>query len=412
MKIFGKQKTGNTITFRFLGIVLYKKTTEYTIYDSTHIIKSFESYACGLLQIHKEKRNFGYYAEKNIFLSGISVSKKVEQGNVKTKYFCGRIVKQKSNIDELKKTCLNYFDDKYDDIYVLNANSGEIYLFLSYVLDAFIKKNGSKNPLLVATKKYHLDIVKMICPEIPVIYLDKPCIKLKDDCTVIDNFRFFVIFSDIYFRTIEYNIKNNPVGEYHYFSSIIKHTGVSEKDLKMRKAIVPADSEKSMLEKVSEAGLNIDNFVIIAPEAKSCELVDNQFWIDLINGYRNANYDIYVNLADNIVDLTGVEYKSCFLTYSELFALGQKAKKIISLRSGLTEFLLQTNAPTDVLYTKFRMRPIFKDMPVEHVMSGFGIKKIKDVNLNKVREFNVEKYDNSSLLQEILSIKENHLCQK
>lgn len=45
-------------------------------------------------------------------------------------------------------------------------------------------------------------------------------------------------------------------------------------------------------------------------------------------------------------------------------------------------------------------------------MSWFGIKKIKDVNLNKVREFNVEKYDNSSLLQEILSIKENHLCQK
>ena len=61
MKIFGKQKTGNTITFRFLGIVLYKKTMEYTIYDSTHIVKSFESYAGGLLQIHKEKRNFGYY---------------------------------------------------------------------------------------------------------------------------------------------------------------------------------------------------------------------------------------------------------------------------------------------------------------------------------------------------------------
>lgn len=159
-----------------------------------------------------------------------------------------------------------------------------------------------------------------------------------------------------------------------------------------------------MIEKVSSTGLNLNNFVLIAPEAQSCELLPNQFLIDLVDGYHKAGVDVFVNLVGDNYDLSRVEFKNCFLTYSEVFALAQRAKKIISLRSGLTEFLLQTNVPIDILYTKFRVRPVFKDMDSERVMSAFGIEKIPYINEKNFREFNFEQCDSSELISELLNV--------
>lgn len=401
MKIFETLKSDGNRAVKLFGITIYKKNIIDFINNSSIKTKRSQSLLNGLININKININFGYHIEKKIIILGKTFFTRIEDGDVKTSYCFGKVIKQESSKENFVNKYLKIFDNKYDDIYILNANSGEIYLFLTYFFDSYLKKNDSMAPLLVATKKYHLELVKMICPEVPIIFIDKRFINLKENQYNINNFRFFNIFCDYYFRKVEFDIKNNPLGISHYCDSIKSYIGLTDSDITMRKASVPAESEKSMLDKISSINLNLDNFVFIAPEAQSCELLPEQFLIDLINKYHKSNVDIFINLVGNCYNLSGVEYKSCFLTYSEVFALAQKSKKIISLRSGLTEFLLQTNVPIDILYTNFRLRPIFKDMSVEKVMSGFSIRKLFNVNQKLVNEYNFQDYARQDLINEI-----------
>lgn len=150
----------------------------------------------------------------------------------------------------------------------------------------------------------------------------------------------------------------------------------------------------------------MNNFVFLAPEARSCQLMDNNFWIKLINTLNANGYDIFVNMVDNILDLKDAKYKTCELTYSEAFALAKRAKKIISLRSGFTEFLLQTETPIDVLYTKFKIRHYFRDMAVEEVMAGFGIKDIPNTSHLPIKEYNSYNFTSEELIQKLINNRE------
>jgi hypothetical protein len=274
-----------------------------------------------------------------------------------------------SLLNIFKKEYFKYFDKKYDDIYILRANSGEIYLTLTYLIDALIKKNGSKNPLLVATQKYHVDIIKMICPDIPYVYSKKWHIRINGTTFNIDNFRFFLLFDSRHFKQVELDIKENPLGQHHYFKSILNKLELTENDISMRKMVVPPEDERSMLDKIAKIGLNINNFVFLAPEAQSCKLYDEDFWVELINRFQEKGVDVFVNLVEDDIKLKGAkDYKTCDLTFSEAFALAKHSIKIVSLRSGFTEFLLQTDVPIDVLYTKFRHRTFFDDMDVSKKM--------------------------------------------
>lgn len=390
MKLFENIKTEDESTFKILGFPVYRQTKDYM---TTERLQSFLG---GLVTTYKINDIYDYHIEKDIKILGKSIIKRIEDGATKT-WYCANIPYKKLNlVDVFKKAYLKFIDEKYDDVYVLNANSGEIYLFLTYVLDTYIKKNNSKNPLLIATKKYHLEMAKMICPDVPCIFLKKIKHGIKGDCFKIDKHRFFMAFANDHFTKVEYDIKNNPLGTKHYFWSILERFGISNDELSIRKINVPQESIASMNEKINNIGLRLNNFVFIAPEAKSCKLTDDQFWKDMIIKYQNEGYDVFVNLVEDIVDLSGVEYKTCELSYSEAFALAQKAKKIVSLRSGFTEFLLQTNVPMDVIYTRFKKRHYFRDMQVEHVMTGFGIKQIPFVNMAKVKEINFYELDTNN----------------
>ena len=79
-------------------------------------------------------------------------------------------------------------------------------------------------------------------------------------------------------------------------------------------------------------------------------------------------------------------------------------KKIVSLRSGFTEFLLQTNIPMDVIYTKFRKRHFFDDLNTYEVMSGFGLKQLPFVDKSKIREFNMYEQSPKDCIETILNI--------
>lgn len=399
MKIYEYIRGENERTIKLFGKTFMSQTSDYMTAER------LQSFLGGLITTVKVNDQITDCSKKDIQVLGHSISKRIEENNYRTYYMFGKEFRKISLIDQFKKQYFKYFDKKHDDIYILRANSGEIYLTLTYLIDTLIKRNGSKKPLLVATHKYHIDMIKMLCPDIPYVYIKKLRLKITAESFNIDNFRFFLLFDSQHFKQVEMDIKQNELGTYHYFKSILTRLNMTNADIRMRKAIVNIEDERSMLNKVAKTGLNINKFVFLAPEAQSCKLYDEDFWCLLINKLQEMGYDVFVNLVEDDIKLKGaIDFKTCYLTFAEAFALAKRAKKIVSLRSGFTEFLLQTNVPMDVLYTKFKHRHFFDDMDIYHVMSGFGITQIPFVDKSKIREFNMFEISQAESLKEIFKI--------
>lgn len=397
MKIYEYIRGENERIAKIFGLPIIKQTSDYRTSER------YQEFFGGLISTTKLNSQICDGSTKDIQILGKSVIKRIEENNYRIYSFLGKEYRKISLLKEFKKSYFKYFNKEYDDIYILRANSGEIYLTLTYLIDSLINKNRSINPLLVATEKYHVDMIKMICPNLPYVYIKKFNLKIVGESFKIDNFRFFVLFDSVHFRQVEIDIKSNEVGKHHYFKSILNKLNLSAEDLHMRKINVLHSTDVSMLDKVNQTGLNLDKFVFLAPEAQSCKLYDEDFWSDLINHLQTNGYDVFVNLVGNDIKLKSAkDYKTCYLTFAEAFALAKRARKIVSLRSGFTEFLLQTNVPIDVLYTKFRNRHIFTDMDSEHVMSGFGIKYIPFVDITKIQEFNMFEISPKSCIENIL----------
>lgn len=380
MKFFEYTKTKNTRKARILGIPMYHVEIDYTKAQRK------QTFLGGLFTTFKSDDIFSYYIEKNIKFLGFPIIKRCEDGQKREYRFLNIPFKKLELTEVFKKKYLNKIDKKHDNIYILTANSGETYLFLTHVLDVLLKKEGSKNPLIIATKQYHVDLINLICPDISHILIKGFTLSIKAKEFKIDNFKFCPVFPYNYFAKVEKNIKEDATNKSHYFNSMLEYFNIKREEITMKKITPQTQDIESLEKKAKEIGLNLDNFIFIAPEAVSCELIEDEYWINLINQYKKEGYDIFLNLADGLVDLKDVEYKTTDLTFTQAFILASKAKKIVSLRSGLTEFLLQTNTKMDVLYTKFKFRNFFCDMGVEQVLNGFGMKNLPDYNKEDICE--------------------------
>lgn len=398
LKLYEYIRGENERTAKIFGLPVMEQTSDYMTAERR------QSFLGGIITTLKVNDPHNDRSDKEIKFFGHSFMQRLEQKNCRTYSMFGKIIRKTSLLDTFKKEYFKYFDKKHDDIYILRANSGEIYLTLTYIIDILIKRNGSKNPLLVATLPYHVDMIKMLCPDIPYVYTKKWRMNIIGNEFKIDNYRFFLLYDSPHFKQVEYDIKNNPLGEHHYFKSILSRLNISSNELSMRKITVHLEDERSMLNKVAKTGLNLNKFVFLAPEAQSCKLYDEDFWVTLINTLKAKGYDVFVNLVEDDIKLkSALDFKTCNLSFAEAFALAKRAKKIVSLRSGFTEFLLQTGVPIDVLYTKFKHRHFFDDMDIYHVMSGFGIMQIPFVDKSRIQEFNMFEISPNKCLEKIIT---------
>ena len=303
-----------------------------------------------------------------------------EKDNYRYYYFRGFLFKKISLKSFIVKHKFYSKISQFDNVFILNANSGEIYLFLMYALSAMIKKYKADRPLLIATKKYHIEMIKMICPEIPYIFMTNFYQNIKEDIFEINKTRYIKIFSTEHFYKVEQLIKVSS--DAHYYNLILDTLKLDESKILPRKINELEDAKKTMLDKINELGLNLNNFVFISPEAASCELLNNDFWICKIKELQQEGYDIFVNLIKVSKEFTDIGCKTCFLSYSEAFSLVKYAKKIYSLRSGFTEFLLHTNVQMEVYYTPFRCN----DITGSQIKTGFSLLKIPDSNQELINE--------------------------
>ena len=125
---------------------------------------------------------------------------------------------------------------------------------------------------------------------------------------------------------------------------------------------------------------------------------------------KNKNFDIYLNITKPTNYIEGCKHHN--LGFKEAFFLAQKAKAVISLRSGFSEFLLPTGIPNISVYTKFRKRTK-NSFSVDKGIEGFSMLKIPFVDKNKVCEINAELYKNEDeLVRQVIDSLEIMLNKK
>ena len=376
MKIITIRKRGKRIYFKFLRIpfcvkIVNKYNTKYKKYYFGGIIKAFRVF-----------RPLEYTMEHNIYFFNHKLFTVLEHDNVRFYYF-KQFLYRKLNLKDIIKRLYFKVIKNYDNVFILNANSGETYLFLMYAFDATCKKYNAKKPLLIATKKYHIELIKMICPDIPYIFMKKFYQNIIGDTFQIKNVNLIKVFSQEHFYNVERDIKKDTNA--HYYYSILNTLGINPNHIIPRSIQPPAESIISMTNKINKINLDINNFVFLSPEAASCVLLDINFWVAIIKKFNELGVDVFLNLVTskyNFNQFKDIYYKTCFLTYSEAFALAKHAKKIYALRSGFTEFLLKTNVPMEVYYTPFRCNNI----TAEQIHSGFGLKQIPETNMKLIEE--------------------------
>ena len=300
---------------------------------------------------------------------------------------CNKKIIYKESLKKLfKKREPKGIDKIYDDIYFFNSHSGEVYIFLKYILDFCIKKHNSKHPLLVTNQKYQQSIAKIFCPDVPCILADI-YIPMHKTTVKFDNRLYTSVVPKWYFKKADDLISSNNPGDYNYFNQLTDLYECDLNNVTPRKAIFSIDAQKRMLDKIKKINLNLDNFVIIIPEAWTCNPIDNSFWIELIKRYKKLGFDVFVNDTKNKIK---TDYKYAFLDCEELLALSKLSKRIVALRCGIIEILSEASIKTDILYTGFRDRIFLNAMDVKFVMAGFSLNNFPHLDKSLIREINAD----------------------
>ncbi len=392
MKVFVNKKINNTTNvISLLGLELYK--IEDT--DNVRIQYFLGNFIC----IKKIKSKIKELKTYKIFNFPILI--RIIVNNICSYYCLGKLINQSHLADLFFKNNLQNVKYKYDDVYILYSNSGEIYLFFAYLANAFIKKNQSKNPLFIATKKYHIDILKMYFPNAHYIFINKLRLKTQSDVWDMPNHRYFILFSENHFKKVEQDIKNNDTGDIHYLTSMLKTLNLTVNDFSKPEVILSLNSQKLLNFAVHKMQLKLNNFIIISPEAITCEDLSLTFWRKIVQELKKRNFDVLLNITNHKNYITGC--KQFELSFTEAFFLAQKAKAVISLRSGFSEFLLPTEIPNISIYTEFRKRAQ-NTFNVEKEIAGFSMLKIPFVNKNKICEINADLYKSEDeLVKQVIS---------
>lgn len=307
----------------------------------------------------------------------MKIFKKVKIGIDKKYYVCGFQIYTKSGIKTFYNKYKNLFK-KYDKIYVLNSNIGEAYLVFKY----FANGIKSDKTLFVATKPYHVEIIKTFLPSCNYILETKINLDSFPSNFKVNKKDFTVLFNHEYYVTLERDMREEQK-DTHYFKRMKSFFNFSE-EITANKVNIADTVQISLAEKVKNIELNLDNFIFIAPEANSCLDIDSNILNDINTIFQNAGLDIFWNINNSCIN--SENYKSCFLSLPEALLLCSKAKAIISLRSGLAEFLTEANVPTYILYSKLKNRTPEEQMSASKVLKGFTLSKLPNYK-NIVKEY-------------------------
>lgn len=276
-------------------------------------------------------------------------------------------------LSDFKTEYIDKIDSQHDDIYILLHHLGDAFRMLTLIKE-IIKEKQSKNPLIIVFDNSFEDMIKMMNIDIPYVNIQtkKPFKarmekQFSTDIFWLGGFRIILLWNNWWSGTKYSKKRKSLPPEANHLNSIADTYNVTYDSSKMGKINILKDSEKYMISKSQQAGLNLDNFVFLAPEAFAFTTFSETFWKEIIKILQNTGYDVFINMVacrnivrkdsytnnkSKILTLYKVQnVKTFYLTIAEAYALACKSKIIISQRSGFSELLVQTKVPMCVLYS-------------------------------------------------------------
>lgn len=338
------------------------------------------------MKLLSKKKSIGYFKEKSIYLFNKEIYYRISKDNYSKKYYCGF----SSNTTE-RKYLNQYLEElqPYNTIIVIDSNIGEAYLTLK-LLPQILKKVKADNPVIITTQKYHQEIIELFSYSFPHIYMPFLHYSVMKNHFKIAGKEFYICYSHTYYRKIEKSLLGKkPI---HFYDAILKHFALN-KDILMENNINLSTENKINLDnKIRDINLDINNFVILSPEANSCKQLDSNFWLKLANKFNEMHIDVFLNTVHNY-ELPNT--KSCYLNFEEFCILLQKARGSVFLRSGLCDIATTFVAsPTVILYSELNYMKdvdtvagfsVLPFSPMPSLISEYDACKIKeDILIEKI----------------------------
>lgn len=286
-----------------------------------------------------------------------------------------------------------------DHAFIIRHNLGETTLYLAE-FERWAEQVGAKRPLLIVWRRRDLSFVKLFLNGkpfvkfIPIAQSDINCF-LKEDLREIDGITIHVPTPEIAEAMKEAALTQPDVN----FADWIRQS-MSLKDWDDPRRPEPtAIARKRASWVLSHAGVQRP-FVLLCPEAISLKTVSDTFWCDLAEHFSEEGYDVLVNrYAPQGKSSLLESFPSCSPDVEVLFALAQKAERIVSMASGLGVLLSLTGRPVDLLYSDTRNRHI--GYSAEFCRRMYSVHHMPWSEVKLVREHVVE--DLSKVLNAILS---------
>jgi ADP-heptose:LPS heptosyltransferase len=310
------------------------------------------------------------------------------------------------NIKKGLKQIVAQVPHECDSVYYISTPTGEGYI-LANILSELIKKNKSKNPYILLRNSSLDNIFNNFCPSIKnkKVFVVERDLEWRKLCQSHHEYKGKNIY--VFFRTRHYFLQDRKIlgdksNQTHFFQYVLDslHVKVNPGSFCVKNLIA---SDKILEEKIKNLNLNWDKFVIFAPEANTSLMYPLEFYVNLAKKLQNKGYDVFWNLCKT--KTVDQDIKTAMLSYDELFVLAKKSKGVIGLRSGLFDLLSGMNEfPKFVLYTEFppRGKKAGQYYTSEKALVGFSLKKLPNVDVNKIYEFDTNKLDSSKITQLII----------
>lgn len=358
-----------------------KKIFNFIIFKEirNHNTQKYFKYIFGnTIKVYKHINNG--LKNKSIYIFNLCIYKQIHEKYHKKIFLFKILIYNKSLIKIIFSAIKKKYNTQVDDIYILTTNSGEAYLILTYFINALIKKNNSKHPLVVATKKYHTDLINSITPWINYVYIKKTSFVFLDYLTSIDKRRIFTLFGHEFEKSEVDNIN------FHYYLNIQNYLQVKHLN-KINLISHSKDYITNFDNRLKKENINISNLIFLSPCATSCKSLPVDFINKLIKILNNKGFSVFINDAITLQGLdSSLDWFSTKLTFNEAFLMAKKSKKIIIVRSGFSEFLIQTNVNMDIIYTDFNY-----DLK-NSFLKSFTVSKIPKIHNSIIREFEFKQY--------------------
>lgn len=261
-----------------------------------------------------------------------------------------------------------------DHIYIINSDLGELYCFLAYFVKLLLIQDQVKHPLFWVTQFKHREMIRLFYPHAKVVYIGQLYKYFADSHFICDNIPCTCVFSSKYYAT---SVEGMLAGKTTYFRSMVHALhlkNLNKKSLKVGLVQISDSIHQSALNKLTTCNLQDTHFVFIAPEAITCQQLPWNFWNQVVTFCNKQGWKCFFNIVHSTTLLPKGAI-SCPLSLTEALVFAKHARCIISLKSGLSELLLQTGKPLHVIYTNFSSTNRLP-MTAQQVYAGFKMEQL------------------------------------